>query len=510
MNPRLLILFFIFIICLCSCISAKIHNYHFNQKTAAPQLQQDVVLLKKILEANHPSLYWYTPKDSIDAAFSQVVNSIKDSLTEVEFRNKVAYVVNKIRCGHTAVRFSKNYANALEKHRYPSFPLAIKTWNDSMVVLGSLFPRDSIFKRGTIITSINHKTNKQLLDSMFKLISTDGYSNNFKSQVFSANFSSWYKLAFGVDSCYTIGYIDNLGNEQTTMIKNYLPAKDTIKRKKDTLTIIPPMPPSIAKKPSRHQVKQQQLLAKRSLLIDTVNNTAFMRVATFSNGRLRSFFRRSLRTIKEKAIKNVVLDLRENTGGKLNNSTLLTKYFINKPFKTGDTVASITKSIHYKKYIPQAYTYWFPMQNFSHKKADGRFHKLREERHFYRPKTTNHFNGDIYLLQGGYTFSAGTLFVGNLKGQNNVTVVGEETGGGYYGNSALFLPTIILPNSKLRLVLPLARLVVDGSRIKNGRGVVPDVLIEPSSIAIKQGIDLKMITLKQIISKKMAVSSTSN
>ncbi|MBC7721237.1 MAG: peptidase S41 [Pedobacter sp.] len=493
-----------------SCISAKISNYQFNQKTAAPQLQADVVLLKKILEANHPSLYWYTPKDSIDAAFSQAINSIQDSLTEVAFRNKVAYVVNKIRCGHTAVRFSKNYANDLEKHRYPSFPLAIKTWGDSMVVLGSLFPRDSIFKRGTIITSINHKTNKQLLDSMFQLLSTDGYSNNFKSQVFSVNFSNWYKLAFGVDSSYTIGYIDNLGNEQTAIVRNFLPIKDTTKRKKDSLTIKLLMPPSIIKKPSRHEVKQQQLLAKRSLLIDTANNTAFLRVATFSNGRLRSFFRRSLRTIKENTIKNVVVDLRENTGGKLNNSTLLTKYFINKPFKTGDTVASITKSIHYKKYIPQAYTFWFPMQNFIHKKADDRFHKRREERHFYQPKTTNHFEGNIYLLQGGYTFSAGTLFVGNLKSQKNVTVVGEETGGGYYGNSAVFLPTIILPNSKLRLVLPLARLVVDSSRIKDGHGIIPDVLIQPSSVAIKQGIDLKMITIKQMISKKMAVSSTSN
>ena len=150
------------------------------------------------------------------------------------------------------------------------------------------------------------------------------------------------------------------------------------------------------------------------------------------------------------------------------------------------------------------------MQTFSSKKQDGRFHRKRDEAHYFKPKLTNHFDGDIYLLQGGYTFSAATLFVSNLKGQKNVTVVGEETGGGYYGNTALFLPTIILPNSKLRVVLPLARLVIDSTRLKNGHGIMPDVLIPPCSTAIKNGVDFKMVIIKEMIAKRVLLSSTSN
>ena len=55
----------------------------------------------------------------------------------------------------------------------------------------------------------------------------------------------------------------------------------------------------------------------------------------------------------------------------------------------------------------------------------------------------------------------------------NVLVVGEESGGGYYGNSAMHVPEIVLPNSKLRVTLPLYRLVMDKNRAK-GRGVLPD------------------------------------
>lgn len=486
-----------------ACTSSKIAHYHFNQKTAAPQLRQDVVLLKQILEANHPSLYWYTTKDSLDAAFNQAINSIKDSLTEVEFRNKVATVISSIKCGHTAVRFSPNYTKVIEQHRYPCFPLAIKTWGDSMVVYGSLTPKDSIFKRGTIITAINGKSPKQLLDAMFPLISTDGNSNNFKSHVISANFPNWYKLAFGVDSSYRIDFITTEGVAKTVTIKNYLPVKETAKKRADSMVNKPPVtPPPIAKEPNKRQKRRALFLAKRSLIIDTATSTAVLRVATFS-GRLKPFFRQSVKTIAKTDVKNVVIDVRENTGGKLINSTFLTKFFVDKPFKTGDTIAATTNNIHYKKYIPQSYFLWLPMHLFSKKLNDGRYHKYNDEQKATKPATKYHFDGNVYVLQAGLSFSAATLFTSNLKGQKNVTIVGEETGGGFYGNTAMFLPTIILPNSKLRVVLPLYRLVIDSNRKQDGKGVLPDVLVLPTSVAIKKGIDLKMDTVKKIILKNV-------
>ena len=148
------------------------------------------------------------------------------------------------------------------------------------------------------------------------------------------------------------------------------------------------------------------------------------------------------------------------------------------------------------------------MQFFSKKMADGRYHKRSDEVHFYQPKTKNHFDGNIYLLQGGLSFSAATLFVGSLKGQNNITVLGEETGGGNYGNSAMFIPTITLPNSKLRVTLPLYRLVIDSTRVKDGRGIMPNIYIVPSSNAIKNGVDLKIDKVKELINAKTKRSTT--
>ena len=141
--------------------------------------------------------------------------------------------------------------------------------------------------------------------------------------------------------------------------------------------------------------------------------------------------------------------------------------------------------------------YWLAMNLGAHKTADGSIHYRRFEQHYFQPKTKNGFRGQVYLLQGGYTFSAATLVVGALKGQENIKVVGEESGGGYYGNSAMHIPNITLPNSKIRVRLPLYRMVINSSRPK-GSGIVPDIKIPPSSTAIREGWDPKMAAILQM------------
>ncbi len=453
------------------------------------QLKEDLSLLRKILEANHPSLYWYTPKAQIDSSFDQAIANLTDSLDELQFKNITARIISLIRCGHTSVRFSKKYAKKADTFLYPQFPLVLKAWDDSLVVLGSLNPRDTLFKRGTIITGINGRSNREILDTIFPYMVSDGFAINHKYQVLSGNFPAWYKTIIGLDSSYQIRYIDKNGREDSALVRNYSPAKkvadDSVVNTQ--LTRVTPG-------------RKQKRAAIRTMIIDTALHTATIRLSSF-NGSLRGFFRRSFRTLKKQNIQSLVIDLRENGGGKVRNSIRLARYLTDHPFKIGDSVIAISRKFEYGKYIKPLLNYWLAMNLGAKKMDDGIIHYRYYEQKAFQPLTRFHYSGNVYLVQGGYTFSAASMFVSYLKGQSNVTLVGEETGGGYYGNSAMHIPTITLPHSGLQISLPLYRLVMDKNRPR-GRGVIPDISVMPSSQAIKNGIDPKMAKIRELIQQK--------
>ena len=79
--------------------------------------------------------------------------------------------------------------------------------------------------------------------------------------------------------------------------------------------------------------------------------------------------------------------------------------------------------------------------------------------------------------------------------------MGEETGGGAYGNTAWLIPDITLPNTKVRFRLPLFRLVID-KNVRKGRGVMPEVEVDPTVNAIRKNQDYKMDKVLEMIRAK--------
>lgn len=463
-------------------------------KQPASLLREDLQLLKKILEANHPSLYWYTPQHTLDSFFQSALAQIKDSMNEVSFRNTVAAYVSKIQCGHTAVRNSKQFTKKYSRLSTLRFPLHVKVWDDSMVVLSSLRPRDSVFVRGTKILHINQMSGRQFVDTFSNYISGDGPGNRYATQQISGNFGAFYKNVLGLDSLYAISFINRAGKQVDTLIPNINPAAIAAPRKDTSSATVG------YKLPSKKEIRRAQKAEKRLLTIDTAKHTAFIRLGSFSGAGTGRFIRSSFRKIKKAGAENLIIDLRTNGGGKVSNSTLLTRYLSDHSFKVADSVVRNSRGLSYTRHINSALIYSLGLFFSGKKQEDGKYHFTRFENKRWDPIEKNHFTGSVYLLQGGYSFSATTLFLGEMKGQQNVKLVGEETGGGYYGNSAMLLTYCTLPNSGLRVTLPLYRLVINKNRPKGG-GVLPDIYVPPSSAAIERGVDSKLEKIMSLIQR---------
>src|SRR4051812_18362229 len=125
---RYLSAFLISVLFLASCASEK--EFRPGRRYSPAQLQRDYQIFRGTLEAWHPSLYWYTSKDSMDRFFDLGYAGLTDSMTEPQFRKVLSYVIAQVDCGHTSVKYSKAYSHYLDTAKLRQFPLIIKFWPD--------------------------------------------------------------------------------------------------------------------------------------------------------------------------------------------------------------------------------------------------------------------------------------------------------------------------------------------------------------------------------------------
>lgn len=135
------------------------------------------------------------------------------------------------------------------------------------------------------------------------------------------------------------------------------------------------------------------------------------------------------------------------------------------------------------------------------KDENGNFYIKNKESKIAEPKP-NKFDGTLYVLINGRSFSASCILSSNLKGSKRAFFVGEETGGTYNGTVAGTMPILTLPNSKLPFRIGLQDIRPYHKTEEFGRGIMPDKEIIPTIEQIENNEDPEMDWILQDIKNK--------
>lgn len=502
-----------------SCSSVKKHNKTLTAKHSYQALVNDLEIAHSALQEAHPGLYWYISKDQLTSKFDSLKNSIKDSLTSLQFYQIFAPLVADIKCGHTrlvypGIKLNKHQQDSIKKlGQLPLTQLKYFVQDSNIYVKGIKSNSLQSIQKGDELLSINQINADEILKKEKSLFASDGYNQTFKNQILNSSFANYYYLAYGKKDTLNIKIKrdTNLLSYKLTYVKPIKKNSQTTNKadqKKDSKLA------KDQKKFERRNAYKGFDADKKPLLdfkIDTVlPHTGIMKVKDFSfeKSNFSRFFKESFKEIENNNIENVILDLRDNGGGKLMACNLLFRYLYNQPHKFTGRAEMNARNFTCLKYKEESGltkvfktifypSIWLGNQLIIKKDSLGFYSKLPTDK-LLKPKK-HAFNGNLLVLINGHSFSATSLLSANLQSVNRGVFIGEETGGGYNKCTAGNIPYIILPESGLKLRLPLKVIPIVNQRLLEGRGVFPNYEVAESLNELIENKDAILNKAKELI-----------
>ena len=452
------------------------------KKFSPNQLKQDAELMKNVVLAMHPGVGIYRSREYYTKLFSDFASNLNDSLNEKEFRIKTKILIDELHCGHTEALLSKAYYKEASKQLYNFSPYIFIPVKNKVFLIATLNKKkDTLIKKGAEIISINGIKVDSMLRYCKRFISTDGFNQSGKDHYIQLGFNSFYLSLFGRPDTFTVDYISG---------KNIR----TVKYAAVKLKTIPQLPLGLKIDSTFRRYKRAKI---HYGYIDSEKKTMHLKLESFSRKRTTKAYRRIFRKLKKNETENLILDLRDNGGGSLENCYNLLSYFIDTA--QTQTLRTSLKSYPYKQYTNGAI--FFKLMRFGFGLISKKKTINDTDNFIYtiKPRKKDHYNKKIYVLINGGSFSASCLVAAYLKANNKAIFIGDETSGAMEGCNAGITPYYTLPNTKTKIRMPAFRVVHDVCPKITGRGIIPDHQIDYTIRDFLLKKDLEILKAKELI-----------
>ncbi len=487
---------------LISCQSIEKFNKELSQPIPVAKLQSDVDFSYKKIKQLHPKLYWYISKEKLDYKFDSLKKSIKQPMTGLAFYKELSQVVKTIGQGHLGIypslkKLSKKEQKLLKKKGKSPFAQFDFEFLDNKLFITKNRSRHDI-KEMTEIISVNNDLPSELIKTYTTRISSDGYNTTFYNRYLGKSFGSFYTFDKGKiqDSLQLVLKFED--KDSLFIVK-----RDTFGTNSKSSGI------KLSKKELKEKIKfnnkygynkDTKTFTRELKFVENDSTTAIMTIKQFSNGNATEFYKESFNKLVKSNVENLIIDLRNNPGGRLYEIENLYGYLATEPFVFIDEyeVVSRTSRLHVdyfkgggpvvKFFKILGAPFFYSITYLKVRKEEDKF--LFSTR-FSKPKEPkpNNFKGKVYVLINGGSFSASSVISSNLKSTKRAFFVGEETGGAYNGTVAAQMPLVQLPNSKVNLKIGVALVSATGKTDVVGRGIFPDKEIIPTIEDRKNNID---------------------
>jgi C-terminal processing protease CtpA/Prc len=444
----------------------------------AAEAQADFDLMRKALEEAHSGLYRFSTKAEMDRGFDAQRAKLNRPMTKQEFLVVLAETLARIKCGHTGV--SPDSETQAAAANAPMFPLRVLIEGRRLMVLFNDTPDDGTIRPGMEIVEINGRKSSDIIKRILPAVPADGDIETGKRANLQRNFGRHYWLLIEPAGEFTIKARGAAGKTVTTKLSG---VKEADRAKNQN-------PVNAEAQANINKLDWSRENLSLRFLKDP--EVAQIRIRGFGGRDYPQWMEDTFRTLQEKGTKVLIIDLRGNGGGADMYGAMLVSYLTDKPFRYFDHINVKTITPSFKEHTDWRSERESQLRSDMAPNPAGGYlvtPKLHPGVAEQQPGKYP-FLGKVFVLIDGGSFSTTADFCAVTHHLRRATFIGEETGGGYYGNNSGMQTILTLPNSKARVRVPMyeywnAVPGYDGKR----RGTIPDHTVETKAANLLRGVD---------------------
>jgi Peptidase family S41 len=465
-------------------------DLHTEEIYSQEKINEDFQILRKELETNHTGLYTYANKSTMDSVFNKLEASFQ-STTAIEFYRKIIDLNKHIRNGHTFINPADEFENKFNKS-FLRFPFDVYLDNNVLYVLKNNSSNPAIME-GSIIKTINGEDAVTVFKELCDKMPRDGYNTTFPEKIISTSFNQFYAYLKGIYPTFDLEIITVTGEHEKFEIAG-LTGDEMAKNKLNKY---------------HDDGKWWGITGKPVLNLQMKEDVAIMKIQTFSiyyakkaKQNFKEFFENSFNDIEKSNIKHLIIDMRGNGGGDEMPTIQLFSHLSKQPFTFYESMYAKSNKIQNSKlYSDSGFSMnvLYPLFNL---KKNGDVYNIKGIPGLKEMKpAATVFDGNVYILTDGFSFSATGEITSFIKNADRAIFIGEEVGGNANQNISGTTRFLTLPNTKVRIQIPIELFKLNVKGKNTGHGVIPDYYIKPSITDKIKGNDPEMKFTLELIEK---------